>query len=61
MNNNENELEMTAIKAVAAASKTPFLTAFKVSMGVAAAQLLVAAIVLGSFLALTILAYAILR
>lgn len=51
-NNSNNDLETTAIKALAMASKTPFRTAFKASLGVAAAQL----VVLAGFLVLGALA-----
>lgn len=37
-NNNNNNLENTAISALAAASKTPFLTAFKVTLGIGLAH-----------------------
>jgi len=43
MQQQQNDVEMTAVKALAAASKTPFLTAFKVTLGIAAAQLVVLA------------------
>lgn len=47
-----NQLEMGAVKALAAASKTPFLTAFKVTMGIAIAQLLTMILFFGGLAAL---------
>lgn len=47
-----NEVEIAAIKAFAATTKTPFKTAFAATMGVAAAQLL---IIFGFFTGLTLL------
>jgi hypothetical protein len=41
MENREDNLESTAVKTVAAVSKTPFRTAFMATLGVAAAQALV--------------------
>lgn len=40
MNNNQVDLETPAISALAAASKTPFMTAFKVTVGIGLARLL---------------------
>lgn len=40
-NKTQFEAGTEAIKAIAVASKTPFWTAFKVTMGVAAAQLVI--------------------
>jgi len=37
-NNNQIDLETPAISALAAASKTPFLTAFKVTLGIGLAR-----------------------
>jgi hypothetical protein len=39
VNNNQIDLETPAISALAAASKTPFATAFKVTMGIGLARL----------------------
>jgi hypothetical protein len=39
VNNNQVDLETPAISALAAASKTPFMTAFKVTMGIGLARL----------------------
>jgi hypothetical protein len=39
MNNNQIDLETPAISVLAAASKTPFLTAFKVTIGIGLARL----------------------
>lgn len=49
--NDNNNVEETAIKAVAAASKTPFWTAFKVTLGVALAQFVVLIIFLAGLFA----------
>lgn len=38
MNNNQIDVETPAISALAAASKTPFLTAFKVTLGIGLAR-----------------------
>jgi hypothetical protein len=38
MNNNQIDLETPAISALAAASKTPFRTAFKVTLGIGLAR-----------------------
>lgn len=46
-NNQSNDTVMNGVKAIAAASATPFKTAFKVTMGIAVAQLLVTAIFFG--------------
>lgn len=40
-NNQANELVTAGTAAVAAASKTPFMTAFKITLGISAAQLVV--------------------
>lgn len=40
-NNNTNELENMAISAISAASKTPFRTAFKITVGIGMAHALV--------------------
>jgi hypothetical protein len=40
MENNNVDLETPVITALAAASKTPFLTAFKATLGIGAARLL---------------------
>lgn len=50
MNNDNNitdTLQTAATTAVAAVSKTPFRTAFSITMGIAAAHLLVGFLVLG--------------
>jgi hypothetical protein len=53
MNNNQtNDQVMNGVKMLAAASATPFRTAFKITMGIAMAQLLTLALVLGGFAAL---------
>lgn len=44
------ETELTAIKAVAAASRTPFRTAFKATLGVAAAQLVIIVMFFGTLI-----------
>lgn len=44
--NQANDLATAGTAAVAAASKTPFMTAFKITMGIAVAQL----VILGLFL-----------
>lgn len=42
MNQNQgNELENMAVSAIAAASKTPFKTAFKITFGIAVANVLI--------------------
>lgn len=43
-NNQQNDVVMAGVKAVAAASNTPFKTAFKITMGIALAQLATLAI-----------------
>lgn len=43
-NNQQNDVVLAGVKAVAAASQTPFKTAFKVTMGIALAQLATLAI-----------------
>lgn len=58
MNENNNQTEETAIKILAAASKTPFKTAFLATMGVAAAQLALGLVFLGGVvLAISALVY----
>jgi hypothetical protein len=47
---NSNDLESSAVKAIAAASKTPFRTAFKITFGIALAQLTIAALVFGGLI-----------
>ena len=47
--NQGNDLQNAAITAIAAASKTPFRTAFKISMGIALAQITTLIFVLFSF------------
>ena len=44
MENKNNEAELNAIRALAATTKTPFRTAFKATLGVAAAQIVVATV-----------------
>lgn len=57
MNNNQtNDQVMNGVKALAAASATPFRTAFKVTLGIAVAQLLVLAMVLGGGAVLLLIA-----
>lgn len=46
MKNEQNAATNAAVAAVAAASQTPFKTAFKITLGIAAAQL----VVLGCFI-----------
>lgn len=62
---NENSAEDTitkaAIASVAAASNTPFKTAFKISMGIAAAQFVVLGLFVGGFFALAIISYLVFR
>jgi len=49
MNNNQtNDQVMNGVKALAAASNTPFKTAFKITMGIALAQLATLAIFVAS-------------
>jgi hypothetical protein len=55
-NNQQNDMVMSGIKAVAAASATPFKTAFKVTMGIAVAQLLVLAMFLGGLATVVLIA-----
>lgn len=57
----QDQVELTAIKAFAATTKTPFMTAFKATLGVAAAQLLISVVVFGSLAAAGTLIYFILR
>lgn len=52
----QQNLSNEAIKVLAAASKTPFWTSFKICMGIALAQLLSVALAIGGF---TSLVYAI--
>lgn len=40
MNNNNNSAETAAIAALSVASKTPFMTAFKVTIGIGLARFL---------------------
>lgn len=59
--NTENDVEITAIKALAVASKTPFKTAFKATLGVAAAQLVITVVFFGGLAAVGTLIYFIAR
>lgn len=45
-----NDIELNAVKAIASASQTPFKTAFKVTMGIAVAQLAITAIFFGALI-----------
>lgn len=47
-NNQQNDIVMAGVKAVASASNTPFKTAFKITMGIALAQLATLAIFVAS-------------
>lgn len=51
-NNREIDLETPAISALAAASKTPFWTAFKVTIGIGLARLVMFAGVVGTLILL---------
>lgn len=59
MNNSKRQqaAELHAVKAMAAASATPFVTAFKITMGIFFAQLLGAAIMLACFVMLLTVGY----
>lgn len=60
MKQQQNDSALDAIKAVAAASQTPFKTAFKITMGVALAQLTIAFLFFGGLLfagTITVLLY----
>lgn len=61
MNNSQrqqtNNLQNAATAAIAAASGTPFWTAFKITLGIGLAQLVGAMIFLGGFIALVSCAY----
>lgn len=65
MRNNDqdfrDEVELTAIKAFAATTKTPFMTAFKATLGVAVAQLVISLVVFGSLAAAGTLIYFVVR
>lgn len=56
-NNNNIDLETPAISALAAASKTPFLTAFKVTLGIGLARF----VLFCGVVAVIVLAYKILH
>lgn len=55
-NSGTDDLVKAGIAAVAASSKTPFRTAFKVALGIAAAQLVVGLLFLGAIGAIILLA-----
>jgi hypothetical protein len=48
MNNQNNDLENTVVSTIAAASKTPFWTAFKVTLGIGLAHALMFILVIGA-------------
>lgn len=55
---NNQATEIAAVKAIAAASATPFKTAFKITMGIFVAQLVAGITLLASVIALgTVVAY----
>lgn len=56
-NRQENNMQTTAITAIAAASATPFKTAFKIYMGMALASIATFAIILSGLTALVAFAF----
>lgn len=59
--NQENNVEQAAVAAIASASATPFRTAFKITIGIALAQLMMLAIVVGGLATVGTIIYAILK
>lgn len=56
-----DETELMAIKAIAVASKTPFRTAFKATLGIAAAQLVITVVFFGGLIVLGTTCYLLAR
>lgn len=60
-NNKQNDTETATIVALASVSKTPFKTAFKATLGVAAAQAILSLIVIVSILSVIFIGTLILK
>ncbi len=59
--NLHEEAQLSATRALAAASSTPFWTAFKITLGIGLAQLMMAALFFGSLALIAVLLYVFVR